>query len=197
MASTGPAAAGYVGGMVAANGQPAAGPGGLAAALHAAGPDPGLAGPLALFGRFAGAWDIEWRGEDQDGNPATMRGDLHFGWVLGGRAIQDVWRVPASGAAPPGLRPFHGTTLRFYDPGLGAWRSTWIDPLNARVRRFTGRPEGADIILDGLDDDPAERWCFRDIAPGAVPESFRWTGEVSTDGRRTWRLDEEMLIRRR
>ena len=116
MASTGPAAAGYVAGMVAPDGQPADAPGGLAGVLHA---------------------------------------------------------------------------------GLGAWRSTWIDPRGGRVRRFTGRPEGADIILDGLDDDPAERWCFRDIAPGAVPESFRWTGEVSTDGRRTWRLDEEMLIRRR
>jgi hypothetical protein len=126
-----------------------------------------------------------------------MSGDLHFGWVLDGRAVQDVWRVPASGEAPPGLRPFHGTTLRFYDPALGAWRSTWIDPLNGRVRRFIGRPEGDDIVLDGLDDDPAERWSFRDITPGPAPESFRWAGEVSTDGRRTWRLDEEMLIRRR
>lgn len=171
----------------------------LPGVLHAAGPDPDpdLAGPLALFGRFIGAWDIEWRGTGPDGKPATMAGDLHFGWVLDGRAVQDVWRVPASGEAPPGLRPFHGTTLRFYDPALGAWRSTWIDPLNGRVRRFIGRPEGDDIVLDGLDDDPAERWSFRDITPGPAPESFRWAGEVSTDGRRTWRLDEEMLIRRR
>jgi hypothetical protein len=170
---------------------------GLPDVLHATGPDPDLAGPLALFGRFTGAWDIEWRGTGRDGRPATMRGDLHFGWVLGGRAVQDVWRVPSAGAVPPGLRPFHGTTLRFYDPALAAWRSTWIDPLNGRVRRFIGRPEGGDIILDGLDDDPAERWSFRDITPGPAPDSFRWAGEVSTDGRRTWRLDEEMLIRRR
>ena len=183
--------------MEASDGRPATGPGDLAGALHATGPDPDLAAPLALFGRFIGAWDIEWRGTGRDGNPATMHGDLHFGWVLDGRAVQDVWRVPSSGAAPPGLRPFHGTTLRFYDPSLGAWRSTWIDPLNGRVRRFIGHPEGGDIILDGLDDEPAERWAFRDITPGPVPESFRWTGEISTDGRRTWRLDEEMLIRRR
>jgi hypothetical protein len=90
----------------------------FAEVLQAAGPDPDLAGPLALFGRFTGAWDIEWRGADQDGKPATMRGDLHFGWVLDGRAVQDVWRVPSPGAAAPGLRPFHGTTLRFYDPAL-------------------------------------------------------------------------------
>jgi hypothetical protein len=39
----------------------------LPAVLHAAGPDPDLAGPLALFGRFVGAWDIEWRGTGRDG----------------------------------------------------------------------------------------------------------------------------------
>ena len=113
---------GYVVGMEASDGRPATGPGDLAGALHATAPDPGLAAPLALFGRFIGAWDIEWRGTGRDGNPATMHGDLHFGWVLDGRAVQDVWRVPSSGVAPPGLRPFHGTTLRFYDPSLGAWR---------------------------------------------------------------------------
>jgi len=98
---------------------------------------------------------------------------------------------------PRGCGRFTAPRCAFYDPALGAWRSTWIDPLNGRVRRFIGRPDGDDIILDGLDDEPAERWSFRDIAPGSAPQSFRWTGEVSTDGRRTWRLDEEMLIRRR
>ena len=138
----------------------------FAEVLQAAGPDPDLAGPLALFGRFAGAWDIEWRGTDAAGKPATMPGDLHFGWVLGGRAIQDVWRVPSSGAAPPGLRPFHGTTLRFYDPALGAWRLTWIDPLNGRVRRFLGLPDGDDIILDGLDDEPPSAGVSATSPPG-------------------------------
>jgi hypothetical protein len=165
----------------------------LAAVLHSAGPYPGQAEQLNLFGRFIGAWDIDWHGTDREGRPASMAGELHFGWVLGGRAVQDVWKVPASGPPPAGLRPFYGTTMRFYDPAIGAWRSTWIDPLNGRVRRFIGRPEGADIVLEGLDDDPPERWGFRDISE----DSFRWTGEVSGDGRRTWHLDEQMFIRRR
>jgi hypothetical protein len=165
----------------------------LAAVLHAAGPHPGQAEHLNLFGRFVGAWDVDWHGTDPQGRPATMAGELHFGWVLGGRAVQDVWRVPASGQPPAALRPFYGTTLRFYDPAITAWRSTWVDPLNGRVRRFIGRPEGGDIVLEGLDDDPPERWSFRDISEN----SFRWTGEVSEDGRRTWRLDEQMFIRRR
>ena len=165
----------------------------LAAVLHAAGADPGRAEQMTMCGRFVGAWDVEWQGTGQDGRPATMTGDLSFGWVLGGLAVQDVWKVPASGRAPAGLRPFYGTTLRFYDPSIAAWRSTWIDPLNGRVRRFIGRPDGGDIVLEGLDGEPPERWCFRDISD----DYFRWTGEVSDDGRLTWRLDEQMLIRRR
>lgn len=165
----------------------------LAGVLHATGPDSGHAEHLKLFGRFIGAWDVEWHGTDRHGRLATMTGELHFGWVLGGRAVQDVWKVPASGSAPAALRPFHGTTLRFFDPSIGAWRSIWIDPLNGRVRHFIGRPEGPDIVLEGLDDDPPERWSFRDV----LENSFRWIGEVSDDGRRTWRLDEQMFIRRR
>lgn len=168
-------------------------PDALATVLHAAGPHPGHAERLNLFGRFVGAWDVEWHGRDHDGRPATIAGELHFGWVLGGSAVQDVWKVPASGQPPAALRPFYGTTLRFYDPAIEAWRSTWIDPLNGRVRRFTGRPEGGDIVLEGIDDDPPERWSFRDISE----DSFRWTGEVSDDNRRTWRLDEQMFVRRR
>jgi hypothetical protein len=56
----------------------------FAEVLQAAGPDPDLAGPLALFGRFAGAWDIEWRGADQGGKPAVLpvdRGSLRT-WRL-------------------------------------------------------------------------------------------------------------------
>jgi hypothetical protein len=57
----------------------------LAAVLHAAGPHPAQAAQLNLFGRFIGAWDVEWRGTDSHGNPATMAGELHFGrrtWLL-------------------------------------------------------------------------------------------------------------------
>jgi hypothetical protein len=63
----------------------------LAAALLAAGPDPGRAAELDLFGRFVGAWDVEWHGTFADGRPGTMTGELHFGWVMDGRAVQDVY----------------------------------------------------------------------------------------------------------
>jgi hypothetical protein len=91
------------------------------------------------------------------------------------------------------MRAFHGTTIRFYDPRVDAWRSTWLDPLNGRVRRFLGRSVGGIIVLEGLDEDPRERWTFRDVPP----DSFRWRGEQSTDGGRTWAIEDEMYARRR
>jgi hypothetical protein len=165
----------------------------LAEALHAASAYEPLAEQLRLFGQFVGAWDLEWHGLDRTSSPIVVSGELHFGWILDGRAVQDVWRVPVDGADSAGMRAFHGTTIRFYDPRIGAWRSTWIDPLNGRVRRFVGRPVGDSIVLDGLDADPLERWSFRDI----TPDSFRWIGEQSTDGGRTWTVEDEMYARRR
>lgn len=166
----------------------------LVTALHAPAPYEPLSDQLDLFGRFVGAWDLEWQGTGKDGHDLVVRGELSFGWVLDGRAVQDVWRVPVDPADALRMRAFHGTTVRFYDPAIGAWRSTWLDPLNGRVRRFIGRlaPCG-DIVLEGLDDDPRERWSFREISP----DRFRWVGEASSDGGRTWVVTDEMRARRR
>jgi hypothetical protein len=107
---------------------------------------------------------------------------VHVGWVLGGRAVQDVWIVPGRGEPGEGQPPlgFHGSTIRFYDPAIDAWRFTRIEPVNGRVRRFIGRPE------HGV------RWRFADI----TASSFRWHAESSTDRSATWHPDEEMLATR-
>jgi hypothetical protein len=160
--------------------------------LGADGPRPDLADQLDLFGRLVGAWDLEWHGRDLAGAPIVVSGELHVGWILGGAAVQDVWCVPLDSDSR-NMRAFHGTTIRFYDSHIAAWRSTWIDPLNGRVRRFIGRTEDGIIVLDGIDDDPKERWTFRDI----TPDGFLWRGEASTDDGRTWFIEDEMLARRR
>lgn len=165
----------------------------LVAGLHAAAPHGPLAEHLERFGRFEGAWDLDWYGAGRDGREITVRGELLVGWILDGRAIQDTWRVPVDPADAARMRAFHGTTIRFYDPAIATWRSTWLDPLNGRVRRFIGRTVGADIVLDGLDEDPRERWGFREI----TAESFLWVGEESRDGGRTWALVDSMRAHRR
>jgi hypothetical protein len=78
---------------------------------------------LALFGQFVGAWDLEWHGPGRDGSEIVIAGELHFGWILGGRAVQDVWRVPSSPSDAGLMRGFHGSTIRFYDAAIDAWRS--------------------------------------------------------------------------
>ena len=168
---------------------------GLVEALHATRPAGPEADKLQVFGQFIGSWDIAWSGLDAAGSMQSARGELHFGWVLGGRAVQDVWIVPGRGEPGAGVPPlaFHGSTIRFYDASIGAWRSTWMDPVNGRVRRFVGRPVGGEIVLLSDEDDPQLRWRFTDIRPG----SFTWRGEISRDAGATWAQDEEMRITRR
>jgi hypothetical protein len=164
----------------------------LAHALHSEGPVPELAAELQTFGRFVGSWDLEWEALPEG---PTARGELHFGWVLAGRAVQDIWIVPGPGQPGAGVPPraFHGSTLRFFDRALGAWRSTWVEPVNGRVRKFIGREQDGEIELVSLDGDPLLRWRFTEISDDA----FTWLGECSTDEARTWVLEERMRGRRR
>jgi hypothetical protein len=76
---------------------------------------------------------------------------------------------------------------------MGAWRSTWIEPVNGRVRRFIGRPSGDEIVLVSDEDSPQLRCRFTEI----TPTSFRWRSEVSTDRGTTWVFNEEMRLTRR
>ena len=101
---------------------------------------------------------------------------------------------PAAGQPGEGEPPlaFQGSTIRFYDPAIDAWRSTWVEPVNGRVRRFIGRPDGPDIVLLSDEDDPQSLWRFTDI----TPNSFRWRAETSHDGGTTWEFDEEMRAAR-
>lgn len=169
-------------------------PGPLAAALLSTGPAAGLAADLATFGQFVGDWTLRWSGPGANGEQTvTTDGTLSVGWVLDGTAVQDVWVVPLPGQQMPGgLSGFHGTTVRFYDPGIRAWRSTWIDPPNARVRRFTGRVVEADIELISDEEEPLLRWRFSAI----TADSFRWTGEIRRHRDDDWTFQQEMLANR-
>jgi hypothetical protein len=165
-------------------------------ALVSPGPRAGSEKKLDLYGRFVGAWEFEAKRWTGDGKVLSGRGEIHFDWVLEGRAVQDIWILPARNAGPtPSLGPwtFYGTTLRLYDPGQDAWHIFWSDPRNQYYSRQLGRAEGDRIVQtgnDGLGD--SVRWSFADI----TENSFRWLGERSHDGGRTWRLEVEFLARR-
>ncbi|GAC67714.1 hypothetical protein [Gordonia soli] len=149
---------------------------------------------LDAFSRFNGSWDLEWSRPGDPVAPTSLTGELHFGTVLGGRAIQDVWIVPAGSIRDDEKRfAFHGTTIRFFDDALGAWRSTWVEPIQGRVRKFIGRRVGDEMHLVSTDEDPFLRWRFTEVGP----DSFVWLGEYSDDEARTWRLEEKMVATRR
>jgi hypothetical protein len=160
------------------------------AALQASGPDPRFAPRLQMFGQFVGSWDLVHETVETG---ALMDGEVHFGWALNGRAVQDVWVAPRQPSVDGRQPMFWGSTIRFYDEALGAWRSTWIDPVKSRVLRFVARPDGDRIVLSGLDKEPVlHRWSFNDI----TSRSFLWKGEVSRDGGRSWELEQVMRARR-
>jgi hypothetical protein len=168
---------------------------GLADSLHARSPRPELAEELMLFGRFVGSWRAEWTGVGVEGKPAVgVVGEVHFGWALGGRAVQDTWIVPGPEAWSVGDQSpgFYGTTIRFYDPALGAWRSTWIDPPNGVVRRFIGRPDGDGIVLLSDEEPPHLRWRFSEIEE----RSARWSAEIRADASADWRAHQAILLTR-
>ncbi|HEX3196877.1 MAG TPA: hypothetical protein VHR39_04905 [Propionibacteriaceae bacterium] len=168
----------------------------MIAALQSPGPRPELAEHLQLFGQFVGSWDLERTSYAPDGTTATVPGEWHFGWVLDGRAVQDVWICPPRGLrdepiTPPGE---WGTVIRFYDARIDAWRATWVGPASGAMYSFIAREEGDEIILRGHDEDGNPmRWIFSDVRADA----FQWRSEVSADGGATWRLTIEMRVRRR
>jgi hypothetical protein len=165
-------------------------------ALHAAGPAADRADRMGLYAWLVGSWALDAAYHLDDGSIRRAEGEVHAGWALEGRAIQDVWIVPPRGAPrsePPFQGDFYGTTLRVYDPEIDAWRIFWIDPVKQNFPRMIGRARGRDIVQEGEDASGAPiRWSFTDIAPN----SFRWRAERSGDGGASWRLQVEFNARR-
>jgi len=160
--------------------------------LKAMGPHPSLGDQAKVFGRLIGTWDVEYADFSKDGKVTHRSGELTFGWVMDGRAVQDFWIVYPSGARKE--REVY-TDLRYYDPKSRTWPSAFIDVEHASVARFTGGAVGDDrIVLDTRDfDDTDTRWSINDIRS----DSFVWREEESLDGGKTWRLLAEHHMKRR
>ena len=139
---------------------------------------------MGLYGWLIGQWEMDAIVHLDDGSQHKGRGEIHFGWVLEGRAIQDVWILPGV---------FYGTTLRIYDPNIDAWHILWSDPLTAvlyapdRARARRGHRSGRQE---------------RRRRAGALELHrhhaglFRWLGERSRDGGANWQTQAEFFARR-
>lgn len=167
------------------------------AALHSDSPAPDRAANMGLYAWLIGSWEMDVAIYNTDGTTRSSQGIIAAGWVLQGRAVQDIFAVP-------GL--FYGTTLRVYDPDHDVWHISWTDPVNQVYLTQTACAKGDEIIQEGEETASAARlyatgdgdqvaarlrWIFSDI----TPNSFRWRSERSTDHTH-WRLQREYFVKR-
>ncbi|HEX8650719.1 MAG TPA: hypothetical protein VF708_07745 [Pyrinomonadaceae bacterium] len=163
----------------------------MVSVLSALNPHPSLGDEARVWDRFVGAWDCDFTFFLDDGSVRHSRGEVDFGWVMDGRAIQDIWiTYPNEAGKERGI----GTSLRFFDSTSKIWQVVFISPAYNAVLTVRGGTEGDRIVLRGTDNKGAMlRWSFNDIKP----DSFTWRGETSRDGGKTWKLEEEHYMRRR
>lgn len=159
-------------------------------ALIAPGPNPDLGVEADTYGRFIGTWIGEYRDTSVDGTLRTGPMEVHFAWVLQGRAVQDLWI--ARDADAQAQRRTYGTTIRVYDPDIDAWRVAWINPPHNTRSELIGRRVGDDVVQTGYFADRPAKWIFTDVTPG----SFSWRGYVLEPDGVTWQLQTEFRLRR-
>ena len=158
-------------------------------ALLANGPNAKYSDKLQTFGQFVGSWTFDGVEYHDDGSHSTDKGEIHCRWILDGQAVQDVF-LETSRSDNDSL--LHGTTIRFYDPKIDAWRVTWINPGAGVVRTFIGRKSGKEIVMEGTAGDGTPiRWIFSDIKS----DSFHWRGEKRTGS--SWCIYEELDAHRK
>jgi hypothetical protein len=163
-------------------------------ALIAAGPHPDIPPAQSIFAPLIGSWHLEVTWYRQGSPIRRDQGEWHFAWVLEGRAVQDVWIVPPRQRRQEQSAALYeyGTSIRFYDTALGAWRSTWIGPMRAVVRTFVARGEAKTVVLE-TDASDAERlrWIFSQIER----DTFTWQNFAET-AEGAWTLVQDFKARR-
>ena len=163
----------------------------MIAALGSQNPNPAIGDEAQTFDRLVGTWDADFSFHREDGTVYHKKGEIRFGWVMDGTAIQDLW----IGYPPEGQKDRSiGTTFRFFDTKLKQWRIVFINPRFNYVVTAQGGREGDRIVLHGVDTDGLPlRWTFSEI----TSESFHWQGEKSHDGGKTWKIEEDHHMKRR
>ena len=146
------------------------------------------------YGWLVGSWELDCL--HYRGVPVSIQGEAHFGWVLEGRAVQDLWIMPrlaARAAASDKTNNMYGTTLRVWDGSIHAWRIYWRNPAHNHYEDQIGRWSGKDVVQVGVrPDGTPTRWTFTAIAS----DSFHWLGEALEHDGKNWRLEGEFRARR-
>jgi hypothetical protein len=168
------------------------------AAVAAARRSPEIPEALDAYGWLIGDWDLDvlhYAGVDVAAR--RIKGEVHAGWVLEGRAVQDVWIMPRRSERTANMDRklnMYGTTLRVWDRTIGAWRISWSNPAGDHYEQQLGRRCGSDIVQIGTrPDGTPTRWMFTEI----TPDSFHWLGLALDPDGRTWKLEGEFRAKRK
>jgi len=167
---------------------------GLADTLLASAPHPSLGEHADTFGRLIGSWAGTYRDRDPGGPEETGNMEVHFGWVLQGRAVQDTWIAPPRTQRDGSMlkRQTYGTTVRVFDPKTQAWQSVWLNPVSGARNDLIGRRVGNDVVQFCVSAQRPEKWVFSKI----TASSFDWHAYLLADDGLTWKLDTEFHLRR-
>jgi hypothetical protein len=158
--------------------------------------DPDIRPQDDLYGFLIGSWRLDVVAYPDAGPVTKSAAEAHCARVLDGRAVQDVFINPQRADRTPDSPRFanwYGTTFRYFDPSLGAWRAFWFNPDDGVRAELIARRRGNDVVQEGhFPDGTPIRWTYSDI----TPESCRWRGERLEPDGRTWRLQVEFHARR-
>jgi len=168
------------------------------AALSSSPPSSNIPESANAYDFLVGSWDLDvlhyWAQNVAD---RGIKAEVHAGWVLEGRAVQDVWIMPPRSERTGQLDTkfnMYGTTLRVWDASLEAWRITWSNPAADHYEQQIGRKFGHDIIQLGHREGGATtRWSFTEI----TANSFHWLGEALQPDGKSWRLEGEFRAQRK
>src|SRR5262249_7398041 len=112
------------------------------AAVASAGRSPEIPESADAYGWLIGSWELEvlhYAGVDVSAR--QIKGEVHFGWVLEGRAVQDVWIMPRRSERTAGdgkdqqYVRYHSSSLGRFRPGL----AYHVDQSRHRPSRRTDR----------------------------------------------------------
>jgi hypothetical protein len=165
--------------------------------LAASGRSPDIPESADAYGWLIGSWELDVRhywGIDVAAH--RIKGEALFGWVLEGRAVQDVWIMPRRSERTADMGKamnMYGTTLRVWDSSIQAWRITWTNPAGDHHEEQIGRWSGNDVVQLGTrSDGTTTRWRFTEI----TPDSFHWLGEALEPDGKSWKLEGEFRAKR-
>ncbi len=144
---------------------------------------------LHLYGQLAGKWNISIKYTPKEGTEKYVSGEWEFGYVLEGRAVIDVWQIPARNEAElSGNTVECGLCVRIYDPVLDLWKFTFHGPLYRTTINMLAYKIGDEIVQEMFAGRDIVRWIFHDIADN----KFLWKAIRSTDGGKSWYTEQTL-----